>query len=248
MTGHRALAQELQAADELVHRADAEARHDFAHFLGDGVEEVDDVFWLALEFRAQIFVLRGDADRAGVRVALAHVNAADGDERGGAEVEFLRAEHARRGRCRGRCACRRRCAASRDSRRPLSMRTCCASATPSSHGAAGVLDRGQRRGAGAAFVAGDEDDVGVRLGHAGGDGADAGFGDELHADPGARVHLLQVVDELRQILDASRCRGAAAGEMSITPGIAVAEPGDDARSPCGREAGRLRRASRPGPS
>ncbi len=81
------------------------------------------------------------------------------------------------------------------------MSTCWVSATPSSHGAAGVLDGRERRGAGAAVVAGDEDDVGVRFGDARGDGADAGFGDELHADLGARVHFLEVVDELREILD-----------------------------------------------
>ena len=47
----------------------------------------------------------------------------------------------------------------------------------------------------------DEDDVGVGLGHAGRDGADTGGGDELHADLGARVDLLEVVDQLRQVLD-----------------------------------------------
>ena len=49
-------------------------------------------------------------------------------------------------------------------------------------GNAGVLDRGQRRRAGAAVVAGDQHDVGVRLGHAGGDRADADLGHELHVD------------------------------------------------------------------
>ena len=37
---------------------------------------------------------------------------------------------------------------------------------------AGVFEAGQRRGAGAAVVAGDQHDVGVRLGHARRDGAD----------------------------------------------------------------------------
>ena len=48
---------------------------------------------------------------------------------------------------------------------------------------AGVLERGQRRGAGAAVVAGDQDDVGVRLAHAGGDRADADLGDQLDVHP-----------------------------------------------------------------
>ena len=66
---------------------------------------------------------------------------------------------------------------------------------------AGVLDAGQRRGAGAAVVAADQHHVGVRLGHAGRDGADADLGHQLHADAGVVVGVLQVVDQLRQILD-----------------------------------------------
>ena len=66
---------------------------------------------------------------------------------------------------------------------------------------AGVLDRGLRRGAGAAVVAGDEHDVGVRLGDAGGDRAHADLGHELHADPRLAVGVLEVVDQLGEILD-----------------------------------------------
>jgi hypothetical protein len=47
-----------------------------------------------------------------------------------------------------------------------------------------VLERGERGGAGAAVVAGDEHDVGVRLADAGRDRADADLGDELDVDPG----------------------------------------------------------------
>jgi len=55
----------------------------------------------------------------------------------------------------------------------------------------GVLDGGLRRGAGATVVAGDENDIGVRLGDAGGDGADADLGDELHAHACVAVGVLQ---------------------------------------------------------
>ena len=65
----------------------------------------------------------------------------------------------------------------------------------------GVLERGQRRRAGPAVVARDQHDVGVGLGHAGGDGADTDLGHELHVDPGRRVGGLQVVDELGDVLD-----------------------------------------------
>ena len=60
---------------------------------------------------------------------------------------------------------------------------------------------GERRRAGAAVVARDQHDVGVRLRDAGRDRADAGHRDELHVDPRPRVRVLQVVNELRQILD-----------------------------------------------
>ena len=68
-------------------------------------------------------------------------------------------------------------------------------------GNARVPDGADRRSAGAAVVAADEDDVGMRLGHARRHRAHADFGDELHGNARLRVHVLQVVDELRQVLD-----------------------------------------------
>ncbi len=64
-----------------------------------------------------------------------------------------------------------------------------------------VLDRGEGRGARTAVVAGDQDHVGVRLGHTCSDRADAGFSHQLHADARLRIDHLQVEDQLRQILD-----------------------------------------------
>ena len=87
------------------------------------------------------------------------------------------------------------------SRRPLSTSVCWASARPSSHGAPGVLERRERRGARAAVVARDEHDVGVRLGHARCDRADPDLGDELDVDARRRVGVLEVVDQLGEVLD-----------------------------------------------
>ena len=56
-------------------------------------------------------------------------------------------------------------------------------------------------GAGAASMTGNDDVVGVGLGDARGDGADAATGDELDADGGARVGALEIPDELREIFD-----------------------------------------------
>ena len=64
-----------------------------------------------------------------------------------------------------------------------------------------MADAGEGGGTGAAIEAADEDHVRVGLGDPRSDGADPSFGDELDADAGARVGVLQVVDELRQVLD-----------------------------------------------
>ncbi len=66
---------------------------------------------------------------------------------------------------------------------------------------AGVLDRGLRRGACAAVVAGDQDGVGLGLGHPGRNGADAGCRHQFDRDLGVGIDRLQVVDQLSQILD-----------------------------------------------
>ena len=114
-------------------------------------------------------------------------------------------------------------------------------------GDAGVLERGQRRGAGAAVVAGDEHDVGVGLGHAGRHRAHADLGHQLDVDPGPRVGRLEVVDELGDVLDGvdvvvrrrrdqPDARASSAGSWRSTG------------RPCARAAGRPRPAWRPGRS
>ncbi len=107
---------------------------------------------------------------------------------------------------------------------------------------AGVLDRGQRRSAGAALEARDGDMVGARLGDARGDRADADLGDQLDRDVARRVDVLEVVDELRQILDrvdvvmrrrrdqadarrrvpylGDGCIDLVAGQLAASPGLA----------------------------
>ena len=66
---------------------------------------------------------------------------------------------------------------------------------------AAVFDGRERRGARAAVVSRNQHDVGVRLGHARRNRPDAGHRDELDVNPGLRVRVLQVVNELRQVFD-----------------------------------------------
>ena len=84
--------EQVGAADQLVELADAQLRHDLARLFGDEEEVVDHVLGPALELLAQHRVLRGHADRAGVEVALAHHDAALDDQRRGREAELVGAQ------------------------------------------------------------------------------------------------------------------------------------------------------------
>ncbi len=68
-------------------------------------------------------------------------------------------------------------------------------------GRAGMLDRRPGRSAGTAIVPGDGDVIGLCLGYAGRDGADAVLGNQLDADRRFRIGVFQVVYQLRQIFD-----------------------------------------------
>ncbi len=84
--------QALCMADHFIDGAESAFCHDFAHFHGDEGHEVDDVFCLALEVFTEDWILGGDADGAGIFLADAHHDAADGDERCGGEAVFFCAQ------------------------------------------------------------------------------------------------------------------------------------------------------------
>ena len=137
----------------------------------------------ALEALAQHRVLRRDADRAGVEMALAHHDAAGRDQRRGGEAELVGAQQ----RADDDVAAGAQAAIDlhRDAAaQPVQHQRLVGFGEADLPGRAGMLDRGQRRGAGAALEAGDGDVVGARLGDAGRDRADADLGDELDRDVG----------------------------------------------------------------
>ena len=188
------------AADHLVEGAEAELRHELAHFLGEEMEERDHVLGPAGEAAPQLRILRRDAHRTGVEVALAHHDAALGDEGGGGDAEFVGAEesadhHVAAGSDAAIDLHRDAAAQTIEDQRLVRL------GEADLPRLAGVMDRGQRRGAGAAFVPRDGDMVGMGLGDAGRDRADADLGDELDAHQTARIDVLQIVDKLLQILD-----------------------------------------------
>ena len=228
-------------------RAEAERRHDAAQLLGDEEQVVDDVLGLAREAFARstgscVATPTGHVLRWHLRIMMQPLATSGAVAKPNSSAPSSAANATSRPVLSCPSTCRRT--------RPRSSfitSTCCVSARPSSHGvpACWIDDSGE------APVPPswprDEDDVGVRLGHAGRDGADAGLAHQLHADARARVDVLQVEDELRQILDrvdvvVRRRRDQRHARRR------VAHARDDRVDLVARAAARLRRAWRPGPS
>ena len=196
----RAHVEQVRASDHFLERAEAQCRHDLPHFLGDEEEEIDHVLRLPGELAAQHGILRRDADRTRVEVALAHQDAAFDDQRRRGEAEFVRAQH----RADGDVAAGLHLAVDLhgdaaaqavQDQRLLRLRE------PQLPWRARVHEGRQRRRAGAAVMPGNRHVVGLGLGHAGRHGSHADLRHELDRDRCLRVGVLQVVDQLRQILD-----------------------------------------------
>ena len=133
-------------------------------------------------------------------MALAHHDAAGRDQGRGGEAEFVgaeqRADHDVASGAEAAVDLHHDAAA-----QPLAHQGLVGFGKPDFPRRTRVLDRGEGGGAGAALEAGDGDMVGARLGDAGGHRADTDFGDELDRDLAVRIDVLEVVDQLRQILD-----------------------------------------------
>ena len=238
--------QQVGAADQVVELADAQLRHDLAHFLGDEEEVVDHVLGLAGELLAQHRVLRGHAHRAGVEVALAHHDAALDHQRRGGEAEFVGAQQ----RADGDVAAGLHLA--------VGLHADAAAQAVEHQGllrlgqadfprAAGVLDRRPGRSARAAVVARDHHVVALALGHARGDGAHADFGHQLDADARHAAPRSSGRGSAAPGLRSNRCRGAAAARSGPRPAPSSAAC-RCTWTPCRRAAGRPRPAWRPAPS
>ena len=186
--------------DHLGHRPEPELGHELADLLGDELEERLDELRLAAEAGAELGVLRGDTDRAGVQVADAHHDAARHDERGRCEPVLLGAEQ----RCDDDVASGLHLTVGLHDDpipQPVQQQGLLGLCEAQFPGSAGMLERGERTGAGTAVVTGDQHDVRLGLRHTRSNGSDATLGDQLHVHAGIRVGVLQIVDQLLEILD-----------------------------------------------
>ncbi len=191
----------LNLADHVVEFAVAQLGHVAANFLGDEEHEVDHVLGLAGEFLAQ---LRDPASRfppgrcsgGRPRIMMQPVAISGPVLNPNSSAPSRAAMTTSRPVLNWPSVCN-----TIRPRRSFITRVCCVSATPSSQGRPGVFDARQGRRAGSAAVAADENMIGLGLGDARGDGADADFADQFHAHARVAIAVLQIVNELRQILD-----------------------------------------------
>ena len=190
----------VDAPDHLGDGMKTHRRHDLAQFLGNEEEIVDDMLRRAGEALAQNRVLRRNADRTGVEMALAHHQAARGNQRRRGKAEFVRAQK------------RRDCDIAPGAHSAVHLHGNAPAKSVEHQGllgfrqadfprAPGMGGRGQRRRPGAAVETRNRHMIGSAFGDARRHRAHADFGHQLHRNARFGVDALQVADELRQILD-----------------------------------------------
>ena len=200
VAGHLHLAQTLGVADHLVDGAEAQIGHDLAQLLGHERHEVHHVFGLAGEAAAQLAVLRSDAHRAGILLAIALHHAAHRHQRHSGEAELLGTEQGRHGHV---AAAHELAVGLHDhaAAQAVAQKRLLGFRQADLERDARMVDGVARGRARAAIVAGDGDLVGAALRHARGDGAHARQRAQLHGHARIGVGVFQVEDELRQVLD-----------------------------------------------
>jgi hypothetical protein len=171
------------------------------HVLGDKTEIAHDLLGVADEMPlAQHVELGRNAGGAGIEVADAQELAAHRNHRRGAEAEAFRAEDGRLDDVQAGLEAAIRLQADalaqavaaqclvRFDEAQFPRRAC-------------MVDRAERARARAAVVAGHGDEIRIGLDHAGRDRAHARVRDQLHRHQRVGIDLLEVVDQLREILD-----------------------------------------------
>ena len=192
--------QNFHPANHFLHRAETQLRHNFPQLLGYEKEVVDDILRLAGKAFPQFRVLGGNAHGAGVQVALPQHNAAADNQRSRGKADFIGPQQESDG------------GVPAGFQLPIGLHYDPAAEVVGDQyllgfgqaqlpGQAGVFDRGLRRGSGAAVMPANQHYIAVAFGNAGGDGANAHFRHQFDMDPGRRIDVFQVVNQLGQILN-----------------------------------------------
>ncbi len=188
----RSRTEPVVPACELPKRPHAKLRQAVANFFGKRAEIRDDHFRLALEARAKLLVLRGDAHGTSIQMALPRHNAPNREQRRRAETKLVgaknRSEHDIPRKFQASVHAQREPRTqARANQRVVSF------AQSNLPGKPRVLDGSQRRRSRAAIVPANSNDVSARLRHSRGNDAHAGAGNKLYTDARPRVHRAQIV-------------------------------------------------------
>ena len=173
---------------------------DLAHFLRSVHEEVDKIARRTGEARAKLFALGRNTNGAVVGVANTSHDAASGNHRNGTETVLVGTHESGLDDVKTGAAAT---VGAQDDALPKAVLNESSVRFDETHlqRTTAVLDGRQRRRAGTTIATRNLDDVGVRLGDAGRDRADARLGHELHGHLRVLVDHVQVIDELREILN-----------------------------------------------
>ena len=208
----RRLREQIDATDEVLRPPDPKARRPLANVFAKHLEHITDSGDSGLEvarlegrqthgFRLLLRLdVGGDANVAGAVLALATNGAADGDHGHGRESDTIRAKahhldhvapalHAP--------VAPQLNAVAQPAFDECTMRQ----PQPDFHRQADVAQGVRARRPRSALVAGQRNDVGAGLGHSHSDDADARYDRNFHGNAGVGVGGLQLIDQLRQVLD-----------------------------------------------
>ena len=164
------------------------------------VHVVDNVFRLAAEVFAQRRVLSSNAHGAGIQIAHTHHHAANGNQgRGGKAVLLCTQQGGDDNVTTGeQLAISFQCYAVTQVVQEQCLVGFHQAQLP---GETGMVDRGARGRTGTTVVAANEHNVGAGLNYACSNGTNAHLANQLHADAGTGVGVLQIVNQLGQVLD-----------------------------------------------
>ncbi len=194
------LTQALGMTHHLVNRTEAQTRHNLAHLLGHKEHEVLNVLRLALKATTQTAILRGDARRAGVLLAVALHEATHGDERHGSKAKLLGTQQARHGNISAVHKLAVGLEHHAGAQAVLQQRLLCLSQAKLQR-QTGMPDGIARSSARAAVMARNQNLVSSALSYTGGNGAYARLGAQLDRNARARVGVLEVKNQLSQVLN-----------------------------------------------
>ena len=223
-SGGAHLLQQIDATDGGLKRRQAERSQQRLQIARKLLEKADDVGRLAAKLSPQIGTLGCNARRTGVEMTLARHVAAQRHQHRGAKGKFIRAQQ-RRDQHIATGAQATIAAQAHASPQTVLHQHLLRFRQTDLPRVAGILDAGKRRSAGSPGVTRDHDVIRIGLGDASGDRAYPTLGNQLDADGGARIHSLEIEDQLRQILNGVNVMMRRRADKR-DPRLCVAQTGD----------------------